>query len=352
MYKRQAQPVAAGTAQSAAAPATPTPAPTPTPVPTLRPWSQPCVAEYDYQYEDATRYIHIDRVEENGTTYFVADVQLQSASQFGTWFAGDAYGGRDEPLSSMARKAGAVFAVNADNYNAHEYGVIIRDGVLYRTRETTRNMLIVDQNGDFTVRTDRADDDPEAVGAELVAQGVLHTFEFGPELVRDGVAVEFDPGFNVISTRDTRLEPRTAIGQIGPCLLYTSSLAARAAGRIGTAIQLTDTGIQPGSGVGNHRRSLTRETLGVPVIAVGMPTVIYAATLTRDAMETLSPDTAEDDLDRVEQELLTGAQGEMVVTPREIDEIISDTAGVIATAVNRALQPDLSQEEILSLIHI
>ena len=125
-----AQPVAAGTAQSAAAPATPTPAPTPTPVPTLRPWSQPCVAEYDYQYEDATRYIHIDRVEENGTTCFVADVQLQSASQFGTWFAGDTYGWRDEPLSSMARKAGAVFAVNADNYNAHEYGVIIRDGVL------------------------------------------------------------------------------------------------------------------------------------------------------------------------------------------------------------------------------
>ena len=61
-------------------------------------------------------------------------------------------------------------------------------------------------------------------------------------------------------------------------------------------------------------------------------------------------DTAEDDLDRVEQELLAGAQGEMVVTPREIDEIISDTAGVIATAVNRALQPDLSQEEIMAMM--
>ena len=77
-------------------------------------------------------------------------------------------------------------------------------------------MLIVDKNGDFSVRVDRADDDPEAVGAELVAQGVLHTFEFGPELVRDGVAVEFDPDFNVIATHDTRREPRTAIGQIGP----------------------------------------------------------------------------------------------------------------------------------------
>ena len=211
-----AQPVAAVETRPAAT-ETPVAAPaTPTPVPTQRPWDEPCVSEYDYQYEDATRYIHIDRVEENGTTYFVADVQLQSASQFGTWFAGDAYGGRDEPLSSMARKAGAVFAVNADNYNAHEYGVIIRDGVLYRTRETTRNMLIVDKNGDFSVRVDRADDDPEAVGAELVAQGVLHTFEFGPELVRDGVAVEFDPDFNVIATHDTRREPRTAIGQIGP----------------------------------------------------------------------------------------------------------------------------------------
>ena len=88
----------------------------------------------------------------------------------------------------------------------------------------------------------------------------------------------------------------------------------------------------------------------MPVIAVGMPTVIYAATLARDAMEALSPDAAEEALDQRRAELLEGDAGEMVVTPREIDDLIADAAGVIASAVNRALQPDLSEEEIMAMM--
>ena len=196
---------------------------------------------------------------------------------------------------------------------------------------------------------------PDSLGPQTIDRTLVtrHMFEqlpgFADERMRSVCALA--PGVLGVTGIETMEMVDALVAKVRPrAILCVDSLAARAAGRIGTAIQLTDTGIQPGSGVGNHRRSLTRETLGVPVIAVGMPTVIYAATLTRDAMETLSPDTAEDDLDRVEQELLTGAQGEMVVTPREIDEIISDTAGVIATAVNRALQPDLSQEEIMAMM--
>ena len=196
---------------------------------------------------------------------------------------------------------------------------------------------------------------PDSLGPQTIDRTLVtrHMFEqlpgFADERMRSVCALA--PGVLGVTGIETMEMVEALVAKVRPrVILCVDSLAARAAGRIGTAIQLTDTGIQPGSGVGNHRRSLTRETLGVPVIAVGMPTVIYAATLTRDAMETLSPDTAEDDLDRVEQELLTGAQGEMVVTPREIDEIISDTAGVIATAVNRALQPDLSQEEIMAMM--
>ncbi|HIR08148.1 MAG TPA: GPR endopeptidase [Candidatus Pullichristensenella stercoripullorum] len=196
---------------------------------------------------------------------------------------------------------------------------------------------------------------PDSLGPQTIDRTLVtrHMFEqlpgFADERMRSVCALA--PGVLGVTGIETMEMVEALVAKVRPrAILCVDSLAARAAGRIGTAIQLTDTGIQPGSGVGNHRRSLTRETLGVPVIAVGMPTVIYAATLTRDAMETLSPDTAEDDLDRVEQELLTGAQGEMVVTPREIDEIISDTAGVIATAVNRALQPDLSQEEIMAMM--
>lgn len=179
-------------------------------------WAAVCVAEADYEYEDETRSIHIDRVDENGIVYFAVDVQLKSADQFHTAFSGGEFGGGKEKLSSMAKKAGAVLAVNADNYGAHEYGVIIRDGTLHRARETTRNMLIVDQKGDLSVRSERKGENPKQLGEELAAQGVRHTFEFGPELVKDGATVKFNPSFNVISTRNNRREPRTAMGQIGP----------------------------------------------------------------------------------------------------------------------------------------
>ena len=132
------------------------------------------------------------------------------------------------------------------------------------------------------------------------------------------------------------------------------SLAARASERIGSTIQLTDTGIQPGGGVGNHRQPLTHETLGTDVIAVGMPTVVYAATLARDAFAALSarnddpPDA--DALDAMERELLSESLGEMIVTPREIDAIVQDAANVIASGINRALQPLLSDAEISAMM--
>ena len=102
-------------------------------------------------------------------------------------------------------------------------------------------------------------------------------------------------------------------------VICVDSLAARSSSRIGCAIQLTDSGIQPGSGVGNHRRPLTRATLGCEVLAIGMPTVIYAATLARDAMAEL--DGAEDAereaaFLRVEKELLDTPLGDIIVTPR------------------------------------
>ena len=105
--------------------------------------------------------------------------------------------------------------------------------------------------------------------------------------------------------------------------------------------QIADTGIVPGSGVGNSRQALNREALGVPVIAVGVPTVVDAATLTLDlaARSGVSPDPA-----------AFGDAGGMIVTPREIDSIIQDAAGIIASGINRALQPRLSDAEIAAMM--
>ena len=159
------------------------------------------------------------------------------------------------------------------------------------------------------------------------------------------------PGVLGVTGIETAEMLESIVRSIKPaCVICVDALAARASSRIGAAVQITDTGIQPGSGVGNRRKALNRERLGVDVIAVGMPTVIYAATLARDAMEGLEPDAADEALENMERELMGGPAGDMIVTPREIDALIKDSAGMIAMGINRALQPELSDGEIMAMM--
>lgn len=173
-------------------------------------------APYDHTYQDERLFVAIKRYEEQNLVYFVADIQVQDATVLQAALSGDKPYGREEPVSAIAQRNQAILAINADDYGTHEFGVIIRNGSLIRANNTTRNMLILEGNGDMSVHADRSSDQPDSMADTLLARGVWQTFEFGPELVRDGEAVAFNKAFDVISTRDTRLEPRTAIGQIGP----------------------------------------------------------------------------------------------------------------------------------------
>lgn len=178
-------------------------------------WQQTCTREpYDYQYQDDSRYITINRISENDITYFVVDIQLADISGFQTALSGDQPFGSLEPISDMAPRHNAVLAINGDDYGTHKFGTIIRNGELIRTHDTTRNMLIVDKAGDMSVKVDRNGEQPTEFGQQLASEGTWQTFEFGPELVRDGQAVSFSSAFDVISTKSSRREPRTAIGQI------------------------------------------------------------------------------------------------------------------------------------------
>ncbi len=140
-------------------------------------------------------------------------------------------------------------------------------------------------------------------------------------------------------------------------VIAIDALAARESGRICTTVQITDTGIQPGSGVGNHRRGLTRETLGLPVIAVGVPMVVYAAVIARDALTLLLSDMglAEEEhapaLDALTEKVVKTGLGDLMVTPREVDEMVGMVARILADGLNMALQPRLSEEEIQILSH-
>ena len=164
------------------------------------------------------------------------------------------------------------------------------------------------------------------------------------------------PGVMGVTGIETMELIRSLCRDIAPrAVICVDSLAARDFRRIGSAFQLTDTGIQPGSGVGNHRAPLTGESLGVPVVSVGMPTVIYAATLARDAFAWLCAMDGDGEdrnaaLADMEQTLLGAEIGGMIVTPREIDAIVQDAAGIIASGINRALQPTLSDAEIAAMM--
>ena len=135
-------------------------------------------------------------------------------------------------------------------------------------------------------------------------------------------------------------------------VIAIDALAARSVRRLGTTIQLSDTGIHPGSGVGNHRHSLTYESLGVPVIAIGVPTVVGAAAIVHDTVNTLIQTLAShmetkgmgdfleqmnsDEQYQLISELLEPEFGPLYVTPPDIDQTIKQLSFTISEGIHQA----------------
>lgn len=133
-------------------------------------------------------------------------------------------------------------------------------------------------------------------------------------------------------------------------VIAVDALAARNSRRLNRTIQLSDTGINPGSGVGNHRNAITRETVGVPVIAIGVPTVVDAATIVNDAMENLIQAMETSDAlkgvgvvlqgynaaEKYElvKELIAPHLNGMFVTPKDVDETVQRISYTISEALN------------------
>lgn len=133
-------------------------------------------------------------------------------------------------------------------------------------------------------------------------------------------------------------------------IIAIDSLAARNTSRVATTVQITDTGITPGSGIGNHRMGLNKETLGIPVIAIGVPMVVNSVTIVHDTMEQLLEMFKKyEELSDVTRgfsvfnreekyilidEIMSGAMGKMYVTPKDVDEMISRIGKILAQAIN------------------
>ncbi len=121
------------------------------------------------------------------------------------------------------------------------------------------------------------------------------------------------------------------------CVVVVDALASRSLTRLCRTVQLADTGIIPGSGVGNHRAALNRETLGVPVVALGVPTVVEGSTLAADLLGT-------DELPNL------GENRGLLVTPKDIDSQVADLAKIVGYGISLALQPTLTVDDLDMLL--
>nr|WP_202109837.1 GPR endopeptidase [Bacillus velezensis] len=244
---------------------------------------------------------------------------------------------------------------------------------------------------------------PDALGP-LVTENLLvtrHLFRLQPENVQEGYrpVSALAPGVMGLTGIETSDIIQGVIKESKPdFVIAVDALAARAVERVNTTIQFSDTGIHPGSGVGNKRKELSKETLGIPVIAIGVPTVVDAVTIASDTVDYIlkhfgremkddSPSrslvpagmnfgkkkvlTDEDlpgekerqsflgivgTLDENEKrqliyEVLSPLGHNLMVTPKEIDTFIDDMANVLANGLNTALHEKVSQDNKGSYNH-
>lgn len=200
---------------------------------------------------------------------------------------------------------------------------------------------------------------PDALGPDVVNNLYItrHIIrEYGlqlKDLETVGEISAIVPGVMAQTGMETLEIIRGVVENIKPdVVIAIDALAARSTKRLNRTIQITDTGINPGSGVGNHRNAINQETLGVPVIAVGVPTVVDAATIVNDTMEELVAEMDRNEqmqklggtlgtLNRAEKqqmirELISPHLNTMFVTPKDIDETVKYLSFTISEGLNMA----------------
>lgn len=197
---------------------------------------------------------------------------------------------------------------------------------------------------------------PDSLGPKVIndIDVTRHILKYMPQyLPEDSRAVSaISPGVLGTTGIETLEILKGIVDNIHPKLLIViDALASRSIERISSTIQLADTGITPGAGVGNVRKDLNIETLGVPVIALGIPTVVEAATIAADSIdifisklqeeaksnEFLNEFKEEDKYEMIKEALIP-SDFNFIVTPKEIDELIENMASIVARGINIAIQ--------------
>ena len=193
---------------------------------------------------------------------------------------------------------------------------------------------------------------PDALGPRVVSDIDItrHFFNYAPQFLKEGTrpVSAVSPGVLGTTGIETLEIIKGIVDNIKPKLLIViDSLASKSIERISSTIQLSDTGIVPGAGVGNKRKELSINTLGIPVIAIGVPMVVDLATITDDCLDLfitkLQQEAKSNDYlnelkeqDKYEdiRNALIPNDFNMIVTPKEIDDLIENMGSVVARGIN------------------
>ncbi|MFC4811320.1 GPR endopeptidase [Paenibacillus sp. GCM10023250] len=230
----------------------------------------------------------------------------------------------------------------------------------------TANVLIVGL-GNWNVT-------PDALGPIVVENTLVtrHFFELMPDEVAPGYrnVSAVAPGVLGITGIESSDIVQGIVDRSKPDLIIAiDALASKALERVNTTIQIADTGIHPGSGIGNKRRGLTKDILGVPVVAIGVPTVLYASTIVSNSIDLMREHLKKhanqatdgfmgllDSIDENERlQLVREALGplghDLLVTPKEIDQFIEDIANIVASGLNAALHEAVDKTNVAAYTH-
>ena len=209
---------------------------------------------------------------------------------------------------------------------------------------------------------------PDAIGPKVVSKIMVtrHLKQLVPDSIDEGIrpVCAISPGVLGITGMETGEIIRGVVEKIKPNLVICiDALASRKMDRVNRTIQIGTSGISPGAGIGNRRMQINEKTIGVPVIAIGVPTVVDAATLANDTIDLVLDEMIRTanaggefynmlkSIDKEEKqkmitEILNPYVGNLVVTPKEIDMVINSLSKIIANGLNIALQPALDLEDI------
>lgn len=205
---------------------------------------------------------------------------------------------------------------------------------------------------------------PDALGPAVIDHilATRHILLYAPEAIDKTMRsiCTLAPGVLGSNGIETAEIIRGVCSHVKPCcIIAIDALSAASVSRIGSTIQITNTGISPGSGVGNRRSDISAGTMGVPVIAIGIPTVVHSAVIINETLQILKKNWQTNNVlpaDEIEEiltpqstqsiahELLIPFAGNLVVTPKDIDEMIDQMARLLATILTCMLHPNVNLE--------